>query len=89
MSLVADLVGSAAAAIGTICWLPQTVKTLRSRETTGISLTTNLLIVATVSLWTIYGLMIMSWPIIAANFVTLCLVGAIVYVKISVDGWRF
>jgi MtN3 and saliva related transmembrane protein len=88
MSLIAESIGAMAAVIGTICWLPQAIKTVREKQTAGISLTTNLMILATVTLWTVYGLMIGSWPIITANFVTFCLVGAIVYVKLSVDGWR-
>lgn len=73
-----DFIGFLAAILGTICWLPQTIKTWRSREVNGLSLWANLLIFATVILWLIYGLMIGAWPLIIANIISTILVGAII-----------
>lgn len=44
-----DIVGALAAIISTICWLPQTIKTWRTRETKDLSLPANLLILASVA----------------------------------------
>ncbi len=79
---MAEYIGYLAAILGTIGWLPQVYKTWRSRETKSLSLPTNLLIFITVSLWFIYGLQTMSWPIIMANVFAIILVGSIVIAKL-------
>ncbi|MBT2132225.1 SemiSWEET family sugar transporter [Aliiroseovarius lamellibrachiae] len=78
-----ELVGAAAAIVSTICWLPQTLKTWRTRETKDLSLPANLLIFFSISLWLIYGLMLGAWPLIAANAIAVILVGAIVAAKLK------
>ncbi|RBW56887.1 SemiSWEET family sugar transporter [Ruegeria sp. A3M17] len=77
------LIGGAAAVLGTICWLPQTLKTWRSRETKDLSLPANLLILTTLTLWLAYGLMIAAWPLILGNVISILLVGAIVVAKLK------
>jgi len=77
-----DFIGYLAAILGTICWLPQTIKTWKTRETKDLSLSANLLILATVSLWLIYGILLGSMPLIIANVVSILLVGAIVSAKL-------
>ena len=77
-----DFIGYLAAILGTICWLPQTNKTWKTRETKDLSLSANLLILATVSLWLIYGILLGSMPLIIANVVSILLVGAIVSAKL-------
>ncbi len=78
-----DIVGALAAIISTICWLPQTIKTWRTRETKDLSLPANLLILASVALWLIYGILLGAWPMIVANIVAVTLVGAIVTAKLK------
>ena len=77
-----DLIGYLAAILGTVCWFPQVAKTWRSRQTKDLSLFTNLLILMTMTLWLIYGLAIGSWPLIAANVLSVLLVGSIVAAKL-------
>jgi MtN3 and saliva related transmembrane protein len=43
----------------------------------------NLLFLATVSLWLVYGLLIGDWPLILANVVAVALVSAIVAAKLK------
>ena len=52
------------------------------RHTAGVSLATNLAFAAGVSLWLVYGVLIGSWPVIAANVVTLGFVLAIIGLKL-------
>lgn len=78
-----DVVGAMAAVVSTVCWLPQTIKTWRSRQTKDLSLPANLLILASVTLWLIYGLMLGAWPLIAANMVAVSLVSLIVIAKLK------
>ncbi|WP_170766399.1 SemiSWEET family sugar transporter [Ruegeria lacuscaerulensis] len=77
------LIGGAAAVLGTVCWLPQTLKTWRTRETKDLSLPANLLILTTLTLWLAYGLMITAWPLILGNVISILLVGAIVTAKLK------
>lgn len=79
---VVETIGALAAVLGTVGWLPQAIKTIRDRDTRSLSLGTNLLILATVSLWLVYGLALGSWPLIAGNLVSVVLVGIIVAMKL-------
>lgn len=76
-------IGYAAAALGTICWLPQAVQVWRTRDTRSLSLSANLLFLATVSLWLVYGLMITDWPLILANIVSVTAMITIVAAKLK------
>jgi MtN3 and saliva related transmembrane protein len=78
----AELVGAAAAVIGTLAWVPQALKTIRTRQTRDISLITQSSIAIALLLWLVYGVMIGSWPLIAANVVTFTLVGVILVLKV-------
>ena len=78
----ADYIGYLAAIIGTICWLPQTIKTWRTRETKDLSLIANLMVLATVSLWFVYGIMTAAWPLVVGNIISILAVGAIVTAKL-------
>ncbi|MCF6316842.1 MAG: SemiSWEET transporter [Marinosulfonomonas sp.] len=77
-----EYVGFLAAILGTICWLPQTLKTWRTKETKDLSLWANLLILATVTLWLIYGILLGAWPLIIANAISIMFIGAIVTAKL-------
>jgi MtN3 and saliva related transmembrane protein len=77
-----EYVGYFAAILGTFCWMPQTLKAWRTKETKDLSLWGNLLILATVTLWLIYGVMLVSWPLIIANIISILFVGAIVTAKL-------
>jgi MtN3 and saliva related transmembrane protein len=77
-----ETLGFAAAALTTLCWLPQAWRTIRTRDTRAISLATQGLFALGIVLWLIYGLLLMSWPLIGANAVTLCLVMVILVMKL-------
>jgi MtN3 and saliva related transmembrane protein len=57
----------------TIAFLPQAIKTWRTRSTKDISLGTYLIFAIGIALWLIYGLLLHDIPLIAANGVTLLL----------------
>jgi MtN3 and saliva related transmembrane protein len=77
-----EIIGAIAATITTLCWVPQAIKVIRTRETAAISLTMYLMLALGVSLWLAYGLLIGSWPLIGANAVTLVPVLAILGMKL-------
>ncbi|WP_114008474.1 SemiSWEET family sugar transporter [Cohaesibacter intestini] len=77
-----DLLGYAAALLGTLCWIPQVLKVWKTRQTKDLSLSTNLMLFTTMSLWLIYGIAINSPPLIAANILSAIFVGSIVSAKL-------
>jgi MtN3 and saliva related transmembrane protein len=74
--------GMAAAILTTACWVPQALRTIRTRDTRGISLLAQILLVTGIGLWLVYGLLIGSWPLILANTVTFGLVAVILTLKL-------
>ncbi len=78
----AESIGSVAAACTTISFLPQLIRVWRRKSADDISLAMFLLFSAGVALWLVYGLMIGSFPITAANAVTLALALAILILKL-------
>ena len=65
------LMGYAAASLTTLSFIPQAIKTLRTGDTSGISLRMYALFTAGVALWGVYGLLTGDGPLIAANAITL------------------
>ncbi len=82
MNLGVELVGFAAAALTTASFLPQALKTWRSRDTSGLSLGMYALFTLGIALWFCYGLLLGSWPMIIANLVTLSLSLVILVLKL-------
>ena len=77
-----ETLGFLAAACTTLCWVPQAVRTIRTRDTKAISLWMQVFMVIGIGLWLVYGLLIMSWPLIASNIVTFGLVSTILALKL-------
>ena len=76
------IIGSIAAVLTTVSFVPQVVKVVRERQTAGISLAMYGLFTAGVGLWMIYGLLIHSPPVYAANGITLALASIVLVMKI-------
>ena len=66
-----DLVGALAAILTTTAFFPQAIKTIRTRDTSGLSMTMYALLMSGVSLWLLYGLIIGNWPLIVSNAIVL------------------
>jgi len=76
-----ELVGFLAGFLTTIAGLPQLFKILKTKKTRDISLAYFLLSISSAVLWLAYGLLLNSLPLIAANVVTLLILGSIVALK--------
>ena len=76
-----ELLGLIAGTLTTLAFLPQVLKTWKSRSAKDISLGMFLLFSAGVALWLVYGIQLGAVPIIAANAVTLLLSLAILGMK--------
>ncbi len=77
-----DLLGLLAGTLTTCSFLPQVIKTWRSRSAADISLIMFSVFSVGVLIWLIYGFMIHAAPIIIANAVTLVLALAMLIMKI-------
>jgi MtN3 and saliva related transmembrane protein len=80
-----EAVGNTAAICTTVSFVPQLVRVWRRKSAEDISLSMFLLFSSGVALWLAYGLLIGSFPVIAANTVTLALALAILVLKLRYD----
>jgi MtN3 and saliva related transmembrane protein len=78
--------GYLAACLTTASFAPQAWLTFRTRNVDGISLGMYGAMTTGIVLWLVYGLLIRSWPLVAANVVTLSLAGSILVMKIRLSG---
>jgi len=78
-----DLIGLTAAMLTSLAFLPQAIKTYKSRSAGDLSLSMFLLFIAGLILWFTYGLLKNDLPIILSNVITLILAGSILYFKIK------
>ena len=77
-----EAVGMVAGCCTTLAYLPQVVKAWRTRRTQDLSLGMYLVLATGVALWLVYGLLIGSPSVVAANGVTLLLVLVVVALKL-------
>ena len=77
-----ESIGTLAAFVTTICWVPQAVRILRTRDTRAISLWMQAAMTGGIFLWLVYGVLISNWPLIWSNVVTFMLVSAILWLKL-------
>ena len=78
-----ELMGYLAAACTTLSFVPQAVKTIRTRDTSGISLWMYVVFTFGIACWFGYGLYLMSWPMILSNAVTFVLSSTILGMKLK------
>lgn len=80
--MLATVIGTVAGTLTTAAYLPQVVKVWRSRSANDISLQMYILMVTGASLWVVYGVLLMQWPVIAANAVSLFFTAIILAFKL-------
>lgn len=76
------IVGLIAATLTTVSFVPQLVRSLRTRDTRSISLGMYMLFTLGVALWLVYGLLIHDLPVTLANGVTLVLTLVVLALKL-------
>jgi MtN3 and saliva related transmembrane protein len=80
--LMIEWIGAIAATLTTTAFLPQAIRTIRSRQTRDISLWTQALLFIGNNMWLIYGLFLGSYPLVIANMIGFFLVGIVLVLKI-------
>lgn len=79
----ADLVGYVAATLTTAAWVPQLVRTWRTKSADDLSLGMLAAFTLGVLLWLVFGIARDSRPVIAANAVTLVLSLVLVALRVA------
>ena len=72
-SLNTEFFGYFAAILTTVAFLPQLIKTLKTKKAEDVSLVTLIMFICGVGSWIIYGYAISSLPILIANIITFIL----------------
>jgi MtN3 and saliva related transmembrane protein len=78
---VSNMTGAIAAITSTASFAPQAYKIIKTRETKDLSTIMYGLTVLGFALWSIYGIMLGEWPLIASNAVCLSLSAFILMMK--------
>lgn len=68
-----QIIGFTAATLTTVSFLPQVIRTIKTRSSRDLSLGMVFFFIAGIIMWLIYGIMARAWPIILANAVTFVL----------------
>lgn len=78
-----DILGFLAASLTTFSFLPQAVKTIKTKDTSGISLIMYSMFTLGILGWLIYGFLKQDIPLFLANLVTFLLASTILGLKIK------
>ena len=68
-----EFFGYFAAVLTTLAFIPQLIKTLKTKKAEDVSSTTLIMFLTGVAAWIIYGIKISSKPILIANIITFLL----------------
>ncbi len=77
------IIGLIAGTCTTISFLPQVIRTFRTKATKDISLSMYIILAAGLITWTVYGILIEAFPIILANSVSFVLAAFILILKLK------
>ena len=73
-----EAIGLLAGVIGIFAWIPQIIQVWVHKRHDGISLTTFAVVSFALTLWLVYGILVDSFAMIAANIMTLSVIGAVI-----------
>ena len=79
------VLGLIAGILTTIAFLPQLIKSWRTKSTHDVSLAMFVVLCTGILLWIIYGILINSFPVIVANVVTFVIAILILILKIRYE----
>jgi lactoylglutathione lyase len=88
MEATIQLIGFGSAVLTTCAFVPQAIKTWKTKSTDDLSPLMFVLFCFGIAGWLIYGLLRTDLPMILANAVTICLAGIIMYFIIRPDNTR-
>ena len=77
------IIGLIAGTCTTISFLPQVIKTIKTKETKDISIAMYIILVIGILFWIIYGILNKDFPVILANSLAFLLAGIVLILKIK------
>jgi len=78
-----EIIGITAGALSCTTFLPQVIKTYKSKSSKDVSLVMFILAAVSTSLWLVYGILIGSFSLIFTNVIVLFLSIVMLYLKIK------
>ncbi|HLT71135.1 MAG TPA: SemiSWEET transporter [Cyclobacteriaceae bacterium] len=81
-----QVLGLIAGACTTVAFLPQVIKTWKSRSAKDLSLSMFSIFTIGVGLWLVYGILDQNIPVMAANLITLMLAATLLIFKFRFKG---
>ncbi len=77
-----ELIGYIATLLSVVSFIPQVVKSWKTKSTQDVSLPMYFIFTASQLLWLLYGLLIQSWPLAVANAIIFVLSLSILLLKL-------
>ncbi len=78
-----SIIGLVAAALTTGAYVPQAYKTIKTRSTSDLSISTYLMLLCGTICWLVYGINMRDLPLILAKAITATLSGILFYLKLT------
>ena len=82
-NIVVEIIGYIAAVLTSAAYMPQAIKTIKTKKTTDVSLNMYILMFVGVSGWLLYGIFLHSMPMLIANSISLSLIFVILILKLK------
>jgi len=76
-TMMVEALGLLAGVVGIVAWIPQIIQVWVHKRHDGLSLTTFAVVAIALSMWLIYGILVDSFAMVAANIMTLSVIGAV------------
>ena len=81
--MLAEIIGYIAGILIAITMIPQIIISIKTKSVEGISMLMLIIFFTSMLLWTIYGIMINSYPLTITNGIATIVSGIQVYIKIK------
>jgi len=78
-TVMIELLGLLAGVIGIVAWIPQIIQVWVHKRHDGLSLTTFAVVAIALALWLVYGILVESLAMVAANIMTLTVIGIVFF----------
>jgi MtN3 and saliva related transmembrane protein len=78
-TMMIELLGLLAGVIGIVAWIPQIIQVWVHKRHDGLSLTTFAVVAIALALWLVYGILVDSLAMVAANIMTLTVIGIVFF----------
>lgn len=82
--ILINTVGTAAGICSIASFVPQIIKIYQDKDASGVSLRMFAVTATAFILWTIYGVLLQSWPVAASNAICMTLASVILILR-----WRY